>query len=117
MDKRKQKGFTLIELLVVIAIIGILAAIAVPQFSEYRKNAYCSRAESDAANAMVAAEGYYAQNDAYPADITTEFQPSANITLAIAGTSPLSITATDDTGNCPKGGTFTLTQGGGALWS
>jgi prepilin-type N-terminal cleavage/methylation domain-containing protein len=114
---RKEKGFTLIELLVVIAIIGILAAIAVPQFSQYRRNAYCSRAESDAANAMVAAEGYYAENDAYPADIQTEFTPSQDVTLAITSTNPLTITATDDSGNCPKGGTFTLTHGGGAAWS
>ena len=65
--RKGQKGFTLIELLIVVAIIGILAAIAIPQFSAYRQKAYNSAAQSDLKNFKTAMEAYYADNQAYPA--------------------------------------------------
>ena len=62
---RNNEGFTLIELLVVVAIIGILAAIAIPQFASYRQRGFDSRAESDLRNAATAEEAYYAANQSY----------------------------------------------------
>ena len=61
-----KRGFTLIELLIVVAIIGILAAIAIPQFAAYRQKGYNSAAQSDLKNAKTNLESYFADKQAYP---------------------------------------------------
>jgi type IV pilus assembly protein PilA len=63
---RNQKGFTLIELMIVIAIIGILAAIAIPQFASYRAKSYNTASISDSRNLRTDLEAYYAEWDSYP---------------------------------------------------
>jgi type IV pilus assembly protein PilA len=66
MKLRNRKGFTLIELLIVVAIIGILAAIAIPQFSAYRAKANNTAATSDLRNLKTQLEAYYADFQIYP---------------------------------------------------
>lgn len=63
---KMNKGFTLIELLIVVAIIGILAAIAIPQFSMYRQKAYNGASQSDLKNARTLLESYYGEYYSYP---------------------------------------------------
>jgi len=61
-----QKGFTLVELMIVVAIIGILAAIAIPQFAAYRQRAFNSATISDLRNFKTAMEVSFADNNKYP---------------------------------------------------
>ena len=60
--KKGEGGFTLIELLIVIAIIGILAAIAIPQFNQYKARAYDTASKADLHNIYLACKAFWSDN-------------------------------------------------------
>jgi type IV pilus assembly protein PilA len=83
----EDRGFTMIELLVVVVIIGILVAIAVPVYLNYRKGAANKSAASDVRGAITAVEQFYTDNgNQYPADSASP-KEGENVPLAkITGT-------------------------------
>ncbi len=72
--RKSKSAFTLIELLIVVAIIGILAAIAVPNFLNARIRAQIARVRADFSTAALASESYLIDNGTYPYTINTEGQ-------------------------------------------
>jgi type IV pilus assembly protein PilA len=113
---RENSGFTLIELLVVVAIIGILAAIAIPQFAAYRKRGYEATLKSDLRNAATSEEAYFAQTQTYKGSTLSSGTPpgynkSADISsiTASVGTNTFQITATHS--NCSGTWTYSSTTG------
>ena len=112
---KSNKGFTLIELMIVIAIIGILAAIAIPNFISYRDKTYCSAAETDAQTVAGAIADYFSD----PANVTVTYAnltaasnlslSGANVaTIATTGTNRYKITITDGTSRCPRFDTYSI---------
>jgi prepilin-type N-terminal cleavage/methylation domain-containing protein len=114
---RAEGGFTLIELLVVIAIIGILAAIAIPQFAAYRRRGFDSDAKSNIRNMATAEEAYFVDKNTYTgalADLTARgYRQSANITVGAAVGATTFITTSTVSAGCASGGgwSFASTTG------
>jgi type IV pilus assembly protein PilA len=125
--KKGDEGFTLIELLVVVVIIGVLVAIAVPVYLNYRKGAADKSAQSDVRGAVSAIEQFYTDNgNTYPLAVSgtnggTTPVSKLDLKLTASSTASQTITLSDKTqlGFVNNGSSYVLcgnNTGGSGKW-
>jgi type IV pilus assembly protein PilA len=111
-----DSGFTLIELLVVVVIIGVLVAIAIPLYLNYRKGAANKSASSDVRGAVSAVEQFYTENDnAYPATGFTSAD-GKSLVFGLLTTGDTSTGGSPQTANASPGNQLSYKNGGAGTY-
>jgi type IV pilus assembly protein PilA len=111
LDKR---GFTLIELMIVVAIIGILAAIAIPNFLKYQAKAKTSEALANLKGIFTSEISYFSDNNQYGSLVVINYPPAGTIRYSYSATNtaaepgfvgkpvPLIVAWVSSQGSCPQ---------------
>jgi prepilin-type N-terminal cleavage/methylation domain-containing protein len=98
MSLKNIKGFTLIELLTVIGILGVLAAIAIPVFAQYKSRAYDSDTKSHLHSVFLACKSHWVDNGS-----------TSDCSLSIASSTAYGYTQTNDITIAANGNVLTFT--------